>query len=112
MLAAGGGEGADGVEFARVDECRHLRRLDGLPVTRAHRVAVVIVGVGIFFDIYEVFLAGTLSSVLSSRFGVTGIELKLVLSSAFIGAFVGAVLLSRVADRFGRRRAFLITLPE
>lgn len=85
-------------------------RLNRLPVTRLHRWAVFIVGIGMFFDLYEVFLAGTLSSVLSKRFHVVGNDLKLVLASAFIGAFVGAVLLSRIADRLGRRRAFFLTL--
>jgi putative MFS transporter len=85
-------------------------RLDRLPVTRRHRVLVVIVGVGMFFDLYEVFLAGTLSTVLKTRFDVGPASLKLVLASAFVGAFVGAVLLSRLADRLGRRRAFFLTL--
>jgi MFS transporter, putative metabolite:H+ symporter len=85
-------------------------RLNRLPVTRAHRVAVFIVGIGMFFDLYEVFLAGTLSAVLTKHFDVTGNNLKLVLSSAFVGAFIGAILLSRLADRLGRRRAFFFTL--
>jgi MFS transporter, putative metabolite:H+ symporter len=85
-------------------------RLNRLPVTRAHKIAVVIVGVGMFFDLYEVFLAGTLSSVLTKHFDVTGNNLKLVLASAFIGAFFGAILLTRLADRLGRRRAFFFTL--
>src|SRR6185437_15737208 len=85
-------------------------RLNRLPVTRAHRIAVVIVGIGMFFDLYEVFLAGTLSAVLTKHFHVTGNDLKLVLASAFVGAFIGALLLTRLADRLGRRRAFFFTL--
>lgn len=85
-------------------------RVNRLPVTRTHRFAIVVVGIGIFFDIYEVFLAGTLGGVLKSHFKVSPDQLKLILSSAFVGAFVGAVLLSVLADRLGRRRAFFITL--
>jgi MFS transporter, putative metabolite:H+ symporter len=85
-------------------------RLDRLPVTRRHVMVVVIVGIGMFFDLYEVFLAGTLSTVFKTTFHVGPEELKLVLASAFVGAFVGAVLLSRLADRLGRRRAFYLTL--
>src|ERR1700761_789912 len=83
-------------------------RLNRLPVIRAHRIAVVIVGVGMFFDLYEVFLSGTLSTVLSKHFDVTGNSLKLVLASAFIGAFIGAVALTRVADRLGPGRAVFL----
>jgi putative MFS transporter len=85
-------------------------RLNRLPVTRKHLAVVVIVGVGMFFDLYEVFLAGTLSTVLKTQFHVGPDDLKVVLASAFVGAFVGAVLLSRLADRLGRRRAFFLTL--
>lgn len=85
-------------------------RLDRLPITRRHRFALVAVGIGMFFDLYEVFLAGTLATVLSTDFGVTGTNQKLVLASAFVGAFIGAVTLSRLADRLGRRRAFFLTL--
>ncbi|MEU7817696.1 MFS transporter [Pseudonocardia sp. NPDC049154] len=85
-------------------------RLDRLPVTRRHRFALVAVGIGIFFDLYEVFLAGTLATVLGKEFGVTGTAQKLVLASVFVGAFVGAITLTRLADRVGRRRAFFLTL--
>ena len=38
-------------------------RLNRLPVTRAHIRATVIVGLGLFFDLFDVFLAGVLSTV-------------------------------------------------
>ncbi|POX42683.1 MFS transporter [Streptomyces sp. Ru73] len=85
-------------------------RLDRLPLTRRHWMAVVVVGVGIFFDLYEVFLAGTLSTALTEDFHVTEGQLKPILASAFVGAFLGAILMTRVADRLGRRRAFYLTL--
>ncbi|GAA3575341.1 MFS transporter [Amycolatopsis ultiminotia] len=85
-------------------------RLDRLPVTRRHRYFVAVVGVATFFDLYDLFLAATISTVLTKEFGVTAETLKYVLASAFVGAFVGAVFLGRLADRLGRRRAFLLTL--
>ncbi|MFC4949577.1 MFS transporter [Pseudonocardia sp. GCM10023141] len=85
-------------------------RLDRLPVTRLHRFFIAVVGVATFFDLYDLFLASTVSTVLTKEFHVGPDELKLVLASAFLGAFVGAVTLGRLADRIGRRRAFLLTL--
>jgi putative MFS transporter len=41
-------------------------RMDRLPITRLHRRATVVIGLGQFFDLYEIFLAGVLSSVLAS----------------------------------------------
>jgi MFS transporter, putative metabolite:H+ symporter len=85
-------------------------RLDRLPVTRLHRYLIAVVGVATFFDLYDLFLASSVSTVLAKEFGVSSAELKPLLASAFLGAFVGAVGLGRVADRLGRRRAFLVTL--
>lgn len=85
-------------------------RLDRLPLSRRHFAIAAIVGVGILFDFYEVFLAGTLGSVLQEKFDVTGTSLKLILASAFIGMFFGAIFFGRLADALGRRRAFFLTL--
>lgn len=86
------------------------RRMDGLPVTRTHLRVVLAVGLGLFFDMYEVFLAGTVGTALTSTFGLSGAGLALVLASAFLGMFVGAAFVARLADRFGRRRLFLFSL--
>lgn len=56
------------------------------------------------------FLAGTLSGVLKQHFELGADPLKAVLASAFVGQFIGAIFLGRVADRIGRRRAFLLNL--
>ena len=85
-------------------------RMDRLPITPLHRRATVVIGFGLFFDIYEVFLAGTLSSVLKKQFSLGGNALTLLLASAFLGMFVGAITLGRLADRLGRRRAFLLSM--
>ncbi len=86
------------------------QRMDGLPVTRTHLRVVLAVGLGLFFDMYEVFLAGTVGTALTKTFGLSGTGLALVLASAFLGMFVGAAFVARLADRFGRRRLFLFSL--
>lgn len=85
-------------------------RMDRLPVLRSHRAITVIIGAGIFFDQYENFLAPTLATVLENEFALTGTELSLVLASAFIGQFLGALIMGRLADVLGRRRTFVINL--
>lgn len=85
-------------------------RLDRMPVTPTHRSLTAVVGVGLLFDTFENNLSGTISKVLQEDFAFNGTTLKLVLASAFIGQFFGSLVLGRVADRFGRRRAFLINL--
>ncbi|PWJ04724.1 MFS transporter [Streptomyces sp. NWU49] len=85
-------------------------RIDRMPVTPTHRRLTAVVGVGLLFDTFENNLSGTISKVLQEDFAFDGTALKLMLASAFIGQFFGSVLLGRVADRYGRRRAFLINL--
>jgi len=85
-------------------------RLNRLPVTRLHIRATVIVGLGLFFDLFDVFLAGVLSTVLTASFGLSERVLPAVLGSSFLGMFIGATFMGGIADRFGRRPAFLVNL--
>ena len=75
-----------------------------------YRRLTVVIGLGLFFDVFDVFLAGTLGTVLVTSFGVTQAQLPAVLGSSFLGMFVGATLIGSVADRIGRRPAFLLNL--
>src|SRR4051812_35014248 len=85
-------------------------QLNLMPVTRAHWRATIIVGLGLFFDLFDIFLAGVLGTVLTASFGLSQQVLPLVLGSSFLGMFIGAAALGGIADRYGRRPAFLINL--
>jgi putative MFS transporter len=85
-------------------------RLNRLPATRTHRRATIIAGIGTFFDLFDIFLAGVLGTVLTQQFQLDRLALPAALGSAFVGMFIGATLLGRFADRFGRRTAFLLNL--
>src|SRR5262245_17121390 len=85
-------------------------QLNRLPLTRAHWRITIIVGLGLFFDLFDVFLAGVLSTVLTASFGLSQQSLPFVLGSSFLGMFIGAAFMGGIADRYGRRPAFLINL--
>ena len=85
-------------------------RLNRLPPTRTHRVATVIAGIGSFFDLFDIFLAGVLGTVLTQEFHLSRRALPAIIGSSFVGMFFGATLLGRFADRRGRRTAFLLNL--
>ncbi|WP_030264888.1 MFS transporter [Streptomyces violens] len=85
-------------------------RIDRLPLLPMHRKAVLLVGAGLLFDAYETFLAGTVSQVLQDEFLLSGSALELVLASAFIGQVIGSVAMGRFADRFGRKKSFVVNL--
>lgn len=85
-------------------------RLDRLPVTRWHKVLTLLVGVGSFFDLYEVFLGSVLGAEVAEEWALSSTEKSAVVASAFLGMFVGSNMLSVLADRLGRRRMFLVNL--
>lgn len=84
--------------------------LDAAPITRRHRQITLVIGLGLFFDIFDVFLAGVLSTVLTGSFGLSHTMLPVVLGSGFLGMFFGSILMGAIADRTGRRTAFLHNL--
>jgi putative MFS transporter len=84
--------------------------LERLPLSRWHWRLVVLVGVGTFFDLYEVFLGGVLAPVLAKEFALGTIGKSMVIAAGFGGMFIGANVLSIAADRLGRRRVFILNL--
>ncbi|MEV5838350.1 MFS transporter [Nocardia sp. NPDC052112] len=84
--------------------------LHELPLGRAHYKLVALVGMGLFFDLYELFLAGTITGVLRQQLHLSISELSGILASAFAGQFVGALVLGRLSDVYGRRRMFMLNI--
>jgi putative MFS transporter len=99
------------VETGRVSSASALAaRLEALPLSNWQRVLTLIVGIGSFFDLYEVFLGGVLAPVLAKQWSLDSTGKSAVIACAFAGMFVGANLLSVLADRLGRRRVFILNL--
>ncbi|MDM5358420.1 putative MFS transporter [Peribacillus sp. B2I2] len=86
------------------------QRLDRLPVKKIHKTATILIGTALFFEFFEVFLTGVLASVLQNEFQIDKGLMPLMLGSSFFGMFFGAIFLSRVADKYGRKKAFVINL--
>ncbi|MFJ4920620.1 MFS transporter [Streptomyces sp. NPDC088725] len=85
-------------------------RLDRMRIGPVHRRITAVIGVGLFFDTFENNLSGTIGKVLQGDFALDATTLKFVLASTFIGQFLGSLVMGKVADRYGRRRAFLLNL--
>ncbi|MDI9258730.1 MFS transporter [Alicyclobacillus sendaiensis] len=82
-------------------------RLNQMPLTRWHKRIAVIVGISLFFDLFDIYLSGVLGTVLTSAFHIPKSEQALLLSSAFLGMFIGSIGFNALADRVGRKAAFL-----
>ncbi|MGW6401534.1 MFS transporter [Streptomyces sp. NPDC055134] len=86
------------------------RRLEVLRPGPWHRRLTAIVGIGAFFDLYEVFLGGVLAAALAEPWHLSQTQKSWIIAAGFLGMFVGANVMSLLADRFGRRRMFLVNL--
>lgn len=87
-------------------------RLEALPMSNWQRWLTLIVGIGSFFDLYEVFLGGVLAPVLAKQWTLDSTGKSAVIACAFTGMFVGANLMSVLADRVGRRKIFIFNLAS
>src|SRR4029077_5152661 len=85
-------------------------RLDRLPISPFHSRIFWRVGAGMFFDGYDLYVAGgVLASTVQSKFSTVPQNLQFI-SLTFVGMTVGAVITGFVGDSFGRRFTYQINL--
>jgi len=85
-------------------------RIDRLPLSSIHRRLAFVLGIGTFFDLYDIFLGGLLGAVLAQPFHLNTVQTALIISSGFIGMFVGAIVLGVISDYIGRRAMYMVNL--
>ena len=87
-------------------------RLDALPWSHWHWRVVIALGITWILDGLEVTIVGSLGPALQHRdtLGLTAGEIGWAGSAYVACAVCGALLFGRLADRFGRKRLFLVTL--
>ena len=85
-------------------------RLDRLPISPFHYRIFTLVGAGMFFDGYDLYVAGgVLASLIQSKFSTLPQNLQFI-SLTFVGMTAGALITGFVGDRFGRRFTYQINL--
>lgn len=93
-------------------------RIDALPTSTGLWGFIMLLSLGGFFELYDLFQTGYISSGLLAEnifhlgsAGIFGISDQAAFASAtFFGLFLGASLLTPYADRFGRRITFMFAL--
>ena len=97
---------------APVLESRIPRRLDALPWLPFHTRLVFALGITWVLDGLEVTLAGSVAGALQASpvMGFSAVDIGLAASAYLAGAVLGALLFGWLADRYGRKRLFWITL--
>ncbi|WP_207229643.1 MFS transporter [Ktedonosporobacter rubrisoli] len=85
-------------------------RIDRLPLSSLHVRLNTVLGIGTFFDLYDIFLGGLLGTVLTPLYHLNSFETALIIGSSFLGMFVGASTLGIVSDYIGRRAMYMVNL--
>jgi len=85
-------------------------RLDRLPISSFHRRIMWLIGIGMFFDGFDIYLAATvLGATLKSGFSTLGQNAQFV-SLTFLGMMLGSFLTGFLGDRYGRRFTYQANL--
>lgn len=85
-------------------------RLDRLPWTPLHTRVTIALGVGWLLDAFEVNIIGSILEVLQRLWKVTAVQASALVTVWLIGIMVGALAFGYLADRYGRRKLFILTL--
>lgn len=93
-------------------------RIDALPSSKSLWSFISLLALGGFFELYDLFETGYISSGLlvekifhlGSEGGLGFSDQAAFASATFLGLFIGASLLAKYADRFGRRMTFMCAL--
>ena len=85
-------------------------RLDRLPISPFHYRIFWLVGAGMFFDGYDLYIAGSvLASAIQSKFSTLPQNLQFI-SLTFVGMTLGSLITGFVGDKYGRRFTYQINL--
>ncbi|MFY9968725.1 MAG: MFS transporter [Roseiarcus sp.] len=103
---------------ARLSAAAISARIDRLPATRTIWTYVVLLGFGMFFELYDLLFtayvapslvkSGVLTAQTRGLFGATGVAS--FIAALFTGLFIGTILCGFLADRYGRRAIFTWSL--
>jgi putative MFS transporter len=82
-----------------------ITRLENLPFSTWHVKARVIVGSATFFDAFNALALAFALPVLVRLWNITPAQSGVLIGSTYLGQFIGALLFSGLAERFGRVRS-------
>ena len=82
--------------------------LNEAPISKFHRRAVLISGMGFFTDAYDLFVIGTVAAIVTAQWHLSTTQASWVTGSALLGAVAGAFLFGRIADVLGRKSVYAL----
>lgn len=85
-------------------------RLDGLPILAFHRRLLFLVGAGLFFDAFDIYLANSvLGALVKAEWSTLQMNATFLSATAF-GMLIGSVMAGVLGDRYGRKFTYQFNL--
>ena len=85
-------------------------RLERLPMTSYQRSLFAIIATAWFFDSMDLGIMTFVLGSIKAEFGLTAAQTGLLASSSFLGMFLGAATAGMLADKFGRKPVFQVSM--
>jgi len=87
-----------------------VSRVQRLPVGKFHYTLLWVIGLGWMFDAMDTGLISFILTKMATEWSLSPTEKGWVVSIGFVGMAIGAVCSGALADRWGRRNVFAVTL--
>nr|WP_279052476.1 MFS transporter [Acinetobacter tandoii] len=87
-----------------------VSRVQRLPVGKFHYTLLWVIGLGWMFDAMDTGLISFILTKMATEWNMSPAEKGWVVSIGFVGMAIGAVCSGALADRWGRRNVFAVTL--
>ncbi|MDP8003453.1 MAG: MFS transporter, partial [Caldisphaera sp.] len=86
-------------------------RLDRIPWTSLHTKLLILLSLGEFFDLYDLFVGGFTVAPIHLYYHVSvSTSIFYTIAIFFLGAFVGVILLGYIGDYVGRKTVIVINM--
>ncbi|MDP5008766.1 MAG: MFS transporter [Glaciimonas sp.] len=85
-------------------------RLERLPISGYHKLIFIIIALAFFFDSVDLGMMTFVLGSIKTEFGLSTEAAGLLASMSFVGMVLGAAVSGMLADRFGRKPVFQVSM--